>query len=120
MNGNFNNLRFSFENTRQSNLLSSPFPSPAPALTGEYIRLRPTTISHPLLYILPFLLPQALTAALAAEMEGAAAETPGGHLEVALLQIMQRHHHESLRQRKKTDAFLFPHQCIQREQRWML
>jgi hypothetical protein len=26
----------------------------------------------------------------------------GGQLEVALLQIMQRHHHESLRQRKQT------------------
>jgi hypothetical protein len=27
----------------------------------------------------------------------------GGQLEVALLQIMQRHHHESLRQRKQTE-----------------
>ncbi|XP_015697884.1 biogenesis of lysosome-related organelles complex 1 subunit 1-like isoform X2 [Oryza brachyantha] len=35
-------------------------------------------------------------------MEGAA-ETMGGKLEAALLQIMQRHNHESLRQRKNTE-----------------
>ncbi|KAF0905383.1 hypothetical protein E2562_004361 [Oryza meyeriana var. granulata] len=35
-------------------------------------------------------------------MEGAA-EAAGGQLEAALLHIMQRHHHESLHQRKKTE-----------------